>query len=254
MLKKLIDSQVWLSHRFDNLLPNKYGICGYGDYIGNLVPKYLDSDITLCDIGGGKRPHLSIERKQALNITVIGIDIDADELSKAPKEAYDEVIVSDISKYRGDSRADIVLCQAVLEHVKDVESAFKAITSILKPGGFAIIYVPSRNAIYARLNLILSQKIKEKILYGIFPETREAQGFPSFYDQCTPSEFHKLASSNGLSVVEERYYYYSPYFSFFFPAYFVWRLWILLFHLFHGDNAAETFSLVLQKENAVQVV
>ena len=60
--------------------------------------------------------------------------------------------------------------------------------------------------------------------------------------------FKRMAKDNDLSVVEARYYFVSSYFSFFFPIYFLWRLWILLFRAIRGDQAAETFSMVLKKD------
>ncbi len=71
-----------------------------------------------------------------------GLDIDKEELIQAPEGSYDEIICTDITKYRGNLEADIVICQALLEHVKGVENAFMAISSILKPGGLALIFVP----------------------------------------------------------------------------------------------------------------
>jgi len=140
-----------------------------------------------------------------------------------------------------------VLCQAVLEHVKDVENAFAAISSILKNGGLALIFVPSRNAVFARLNIILPQNVKKAILHYVYPNTARDQGFPSYYNKCTPLEFKQLARDNNFSVIEERFYFKSGYFTFFFPAYLVWRLWILLFHFLLKEQAAETFSIVLKK-------
>jgi hypothetical protein len=89
--------------------------------------------------------------------------------------------------------------------VEDVEAAFASITSVLKPGGVALIFVPSRNAVFARLNMLLPQSVKQSILYSIFPEKRKKQGFPAFYNNCTPSGLKKLAAANGLTVIEERY-------------------------------------------------
>ena len=250
MLRELINSQTWLSRKFDKLLPNKYTLDGNYDYVRTFVPQYLKKNLKIYDIGGGKRPFLSVEKKHEINATVVGIDIDGNELKKAPKGAYDEVVVSDISKCNDSNKADLLICQAVLEHVKDVESAFKAISGILKPGGTALIFVPSRNAIFARLNIILPETLKKKLLFTIFPIASERQGFPSYYNKCTPNDFKKLASLNNLAVTEERYYFISSYFSFFFPAYLIWRLWILLFHFFCGNQAAETFSFALRKDNA----
>jgi len=225
----------------------KYRIDGNQDYINSLVPSYLKENLIIYDVGGGKGPYLSADKKNELNATVVGLDIDKEELQQAPEGAYNKIICADISNFQGNQDADIVLCQAVLEHVKDVENAFAAISSILKNGGLALIFVPSRNAVFARLNIILPQNVKKAILHYVYPNTARDQGFPSYYNKCTPLEFKQLARDNNFSVIEERFYFKSGYFTFFFPAYLVWRLWILLFHFLLKEQAAETFSIVLKK-------
>jgi len=247
VLRSFINGQMRLSRKFDKLLPIKYVMDGNLDFAKSLVPKYLKPDITIYDIGGGKNPYLSPDKKKALNAKVVGVDIDKEELGRAPEGAYDQIICTDISKFRGNHEADVVICQALLEHVKDVEEAFKAISSILKPGGLALLFVPSRNAVFARLNIILPQNLKRTILHTIYPESKRNQGFRSYYDKCTPSDFLKLAKNNNFMLMEARYFFVSSYFSFFFPAYLVWRLWILLFHLLFKNQAAETFSMVFMK-------
>lgn len=248
MLRKLIDSQIRLSYKFEGLFSRKFTMDGNQEYLRSLVPKYMQPNLKIYDIGGGKQPYLSPEKKKELNAYVIGIDIDGDELSKAPAGAYDETIVADISKYKGDESGDLIVCQAVLEHVQHVEPAFQALASILKPGGMAVIFVPSGNAVYAKLNLLLPQNLKKKILHTIFPSSKKDQGFPAYYDKCTPRDFKKMAAENNLSIAEEHYYYRSTYFTFFFPLHVLWRLWMQLFYLVCKTQAAETFTMVLKKE------
>lgn len=247
ILRSLIKSQVWLSRKFDTLLPEIYRVDGNRDFRESFVPKYLGRDLTIYDIGGGKNPYLGVDEKRRFAARVIGLDISQDELHRAPSGAYDRVICADISHFEGEHDADIVICQALLEHVKDVERAFRSIASVLKPGGVALLFVPSRNAVFARLNIVLPQRIKKKLLHAIFPKTRRGQGFPSYYDKCTPAHFKRMASDNGLSVVDARYYYKSSYFSFFFPVYFLWRLWVILYRALRSEQAAETFSMALEK-------
>jgi SAM-dependent methyltransferase len=247
MIRTFINSQIRLSYNFDKIFPIKYILDGNQDYVNSLVPSYLKEDLIIYDVGGGKGPYLSGDKKNVLNATVVGLDIDKEELQQAPEGAYNKMICADISNFQGNQDADIVLCQAVLEHVKDVAGAFASISSILKNGGLALIFVPSRNALFARLNIILPQKIKKKILHYIYPNTAVNQGFPSYYNKCTPLEFKQLARDNNFSVIEERCYFKSGYFTFFFPVYLVWRLWIILFHFILKEQAAETFSLVLKK-------
>lgn len=247
IVRRVIDSQVYLSHSFDRILPNKYRVDGNRDFIDSFAPQYLRANLKVVDVGGGKCPFLDPGTKAELNLFVVGLDIDRNELSAAPTGVYDETVCSDITKHRGREDADLVICQAVLEHVQNTDQAFAAISSILTKNGRALIFVPSRNAVFARLNLLLPQTLKQKILFAIQPQTI-GHGFPAYYDKCTPSGFRKLAERHGMAIEEERVYFESDYFSVLTPVHLVWRLWLLLFHVLAGNQAAETFCVALKKK------
>jgi 2-polyprenyl-6-hydroxyphenyl methylase/3-demethylubiquinone-9 3-methyltransferase len=248
LFRKLIASQSRLTRKFDELLPDRYLIDGNINFIDNLVPQYTLAGAVIYDVGGGKNPLINAERKARLSLKITGLDIDDGELAAAPPGCYDHTIRADIVSYRGARDADVVICQALLEHVHDTGQALEGIASILKPGGRALLFVPSRNAVYARINLLLPQKLKEFILFGIYPHMRRSQGFPVHYDRCTPSGLEARALRKGLRTVERRVYFQSDYFRFCFPIHAFWRVWVLLFRCVAGDQAAETFSLVLRKE------
>lgn len=250
MIRTFINANIAASRCFDRrFLPEELRRDGNNDFLHEFAPKWVQANTLIYDVGGGKNPFLSVEQKQALHARVTGIDISKHELELAPHGAYDSIICSAIEQVRGTGDGDIVICQAVLEHVPDTQAAFLAITSLLKPGGVALIFVPSRNAVYSIINRLLPQSMKKKILHTIYPSTRRGQGFVSYYHLCTPKDFFRLASDNNLDVVEQRYYYISSYFSFFFPFFVTWRAWILLFKALAGEQAAETFSLALQKND-----
>lgn len=248
LIRKFVDLNVRASKAIDELfIPFSCRIDGNSDFVRNIVPCYLSGGQTIYDIGGGKRPYLDLKSKQALDARVIGVDISQSELDLAPEGAYDEKICEDISKFCGQEDGDLVICQAVLEHVSNTGGAFKAISTILRPGGLALIFVPSRNAVFARLNLILSERLKRALLHTIYPSTKAAQGFKSYYEKCTPSDFAALANISGFDVVEFRPYFVSSYFRFFVPLYVIWRIWIMCFKLLRGNQAAETFFVALRK-------
>lgn len=247
IIRRVFDSNIALSGRMDALLPEAFRIDGNRDFIDRFVPPFIVPGARLVDIGGGKQPYLDVHLKSSLGVHVTGIDISQEELNHAPGGAYDATICADISTYRGGNDADIIVCQAVLEHVRDVEGAFAAFASILKPGGVALIFLPSRNAVYARLNLVMPEGLKRKILFYVFPNARTAQGFTSYYSHCTPREFQGFADKHGFRVEVQRLYYASSYFSCFFPLYALWRMWILLFRAADELQSAETFSMALRK-------
>lgn len=248
-IRNFIEWNHRMSATFDSLLiPERFRIDGNCDFGDSFAKNHLERKLKVYDVGGGKSPFIDRETKDRLSLTVVGLDIDPGELSRAPQGLYDETICADITSFSGDGTADLVICRALLEHVRDVSAAFASISSILKLGGKAIIFVPSRNAVFARLNLLLPEKWKRWLLFTISPQSRSHQGFRSYYDHCTPQDFKRMSKGYGLQVADYRCYYQSSYFSFFFPLYAVWRLWVLLFWLARREQAAETFSLAFLKQ------
>ena len=165
-----------VSKRFDEcFLSKKFLIDGNSDYLQDFLPNILEKTpicSTVYDIGCGKNPAISIEIKEKLQAKVIGVDLSANELSQAPSGMLDNCIEANICHYRGTEDGDLLLCQALLEHVPDVEAAFVSMASLLRKGGVALIFVPSRNAVFARLNNLLPQRVKLFLLHTIFTSSR----------------------------------------------------------------------------------
>ena len=250
LFRKFLRGNIVASRWFDNVfMPEYFIIQGNQAFQDNVAAPYImQKDIVIYDMGGGSRPYVSPEMKIKNNQTIIGLDIDKDELESAPQGSYDKIITADLTQYVGAGDADLIICQAALEHVPDNEGSFCAIASTLKSGGVACIFTPSRNAIFARLNMMLPQSIKQKILFAVFPHKAKGHdGFKAYYDQCTPREFRELAEENKMDVIQLEPYFKSSYFEICFPLYIIWRLWIIGFKIIAGENAAETFSIVLKK-------
>ena len=248
LFRLFIDINQNLSRLFDRLFfIEKFRISGEADFTKNIVPKYFTKGQHIYDVGGGKCPFLNIKDKKRLKVTVIGIDISQEELDKAPKGAYDATIQNAIENVIGNHDGDLVICKAVLEHVLDSEKALLSIYSLLKPGGIALIFVPSENALFARMNRILPDSFRRKILFTIYPDKLMSSGFPAYYKNCTPKQFSKMALACGFSIIEERCYYWSSYFSFLLPLYILWRIWLILFYALAGKEAAEGFAVALKK-------
>jgi SAM-dependent methyltransferase len=244
---RLIRTQRVLSRTFDRMLPRSFRIDGNRDFRETFAPRYLEAGSVVLDVGGGKRPFVDTETKEALDLLVIGVDIDADELGSAPTGAYDEIICCDVSCLNMSAAADLVICQAVLEHVRDTQGAIASVARALRPGGRLVLFAPSRHAVFARLNLILPESLKNRILFRIFPETRRSQGFVAYYDRCTPRDIAALARAEGLVLLEKRTYYLSRYFAFLFPLYVLWGVWTVIFRAIAAEQAAETFSMAFEK-------
>jgi len=248
VLRNFIDWNKRTSRRLDGALAPKYRVDGNHEFVEKIVPAHLRPGLKIYDVGAGRSPCLSLQQKAALSLQVVGLDIDGEALAAAPAGAYDSTICADVCTYRGQADGDLIICQALLEHVPDVAQAFAAIASILKPGGRALIFVPSRNAAFARLNLILPHALKRMMLFAVYPDARRGQGFRSYYNRCTPADFTQLAAANGLRIEERHLYWSSQYFSFAVPLHALWRAGQRAYEGMAGDQAAETFTLVLQKQ------
>jgi 2-polyprenyl-3-methyl-5-hydroxy-6-metoxy-1,4-benzoquinol methylase len=245
--RRLIASQMALSRAFDQLLPQSFRIDGSKDFKQRIVPSYLRPGLVVYDIGGGARPCVDLETKRRLGLKVTGVDIEDEQLAKAPRGLYDRTIVTDITTYQERNAADLVVCKSTLEHVRNTETALATMARLLNPGGTLLVFVPSRNALYARLNVLLPQRVKMRLLSAFMPDRADHLGFPAMYDHCTPRDFCRFAASCGLQIKELRPYYISSYFSVVFPVYVLWRVWILAYRAVAREHAAESFVLIACK-------
>ena len=89
--------------------------------------------------------------------------------------------------------------------------------------------------------------MKRWLLQAIFPATAHQQGFPAVYDRCTPRPFRELAERHGFEARELRTYWSCDYFRFCVPCHLLWRLWQQAARLVAGAQAAETFTMVVQR-------
>lgn len=223
MFRRFIRWQVGLSKRIDERVFGAMSLDGNGHYLRFISEVVRDGSV-IADVGGGKRPFFSPDTVVSKRLSVTGIDIDGAELERAPTGAYARVIVSPLEGIDGPATHDIVIAQSVLEHVINGEQAILGCASLLRSGGELFTFCPNRRAWFAVLNRVLPENIKRKILFGIFPEKREKQGFPAHYDGCTPDEMRSNMAAAGLNVIRIDCFFVSSYFMFFFPLYLLWRL------------------------------
>ncbi|MDE0340834.1 MAG: methyltransferase domain-containing protein [Nitrospinae bacterium] len=245
---KFIDFNKYLSERFDEMLPEEFRVDGQTHFRKKFAPSHISKGALVYDVGGGKHPLHSREEKARRGLRVVGLDIDEGELLRAPCGVYDETIRADITRYRGREDADVVICQALLEHVADTPAAFAGLASILQKGGVALLFTPSKNSLYARVNLLLPESFKRKLLRFLYPELTDKSGFPGRYHRCTLSDFEDMACGQGFAVIRKKAYFCSGYFSFFAPLHVLWRVWLWVFYLLSRERAAETFSMALRKK------
>lgn len=249
MLRTFIDWNARAARTLDQLIfPDCWRTSAVGDFKDNVVPQLLRAGMHVWDIGCGSRPMIHRAVKNQLGMTVTGLDVDSSELAMMEPGLCDRVVIADLCSFRGDSSADLVLCRTVLEHVPDTESSLVGLMSIVKPGGTIAICVPCRNALFARINLMLPEVAKRRLLYSIWPRKADGHsGFPARYDRCTPNDFTTMCEAHGLWIRELRAHWWSTYFTFFLPLWAAWRVWQLIARLAVGSQAAEGFILIAER-------
>lgn len=250
LLLKFIRWNTKWTEALDRRLPLHMQLDGHQEFKKKLLPPLLLPALKVYDLGGGSQPCVSLKTKSDLALAIVGVDISEEELKAAPAGVYDQKVVADLCTYNGPGDGDLVVCQATLEHVRDTAGAMRAIASCLRPGGRAAIFAPCRNAAFARLNLLLPQELKRRLLYTLFPHKSEGHdGFPAFYDRCTPREIEQLGLQNGLVVEQALTYWRTSYFMILVPAYILWRIGQRLACYAIGQQAAESFCFVLRKSD-----
>ena len=247
LLRSVLRANVAASQWLNRQMPPEIVRDGNRDFLDHFLPRFLVRDSKIYDVGGGKQPYLSPQRKQELNATVFGLDISAKELEAAQDGAYDKRIVADVCHYTGASDADLVICQSLFEHVADTQSAIRGMASCLTHGGMLVAFIPCRNAPFARLNLVLPETLKRRLLFALYPEARHAQGFVAYYDRCVPNAVRTMLENEGFEIIELKPYWQSAYFSFLFPLHALWRFWTLLIFKLRATEYCETFSLAARK-------
>jgi SAM-dependent methyltransferase len=241
------------SMAFDDLFLNEsYTTYGTSDFHKSLIPTYITEDAVIYDVGGGKCPHIFPDVKKEKKLTTIGVDIDAEELSRAPKGGYDRTICADITARTGDEDGDFVISRATLEHVKDARAAILNMATFIKPGGRIIAFAPCRNAWFARLNMILPEGFKNKLIHYFYDDAglADVMGFKAYYSHGTPKEMDKIMEEAGLKIIEKRLYYMSNYFAFFFPVYMIWRFYQMIMRATGSENFCEGFAYVCERRCA----
>lgn len=107
------------------------------------VIKIFTEKHTIIDIGGGLRADAERNNRGNQNpwLSSYMEKVDYKILDKVPDHNPD--IVGDVHELpMPDNSVDAVICIAVLEHVEEPLRAMKEIHRVLKPGGYAFIYVP----------------------------------------------------------------------------------------------------------------
>ena len=244
MIKKFIAVNIKISNAIETLF-------SFEKNDSQLLVEFFDKfnqKSKVADVGGGKKPAKISVGKEVVEVAVYdGFDVDLNEL-KIAEDYYTNIFELDLTQSLPRSlnrKYSHIVCLNTLEHVQDVEKSIKNLASMLSEDGELYLKLPCRHAVFAKLNLILPQAFKKKLLHYVYPE-KSGDGFRAYYDKSTPKEYIKLLENNGLKVQNLRLVKWSSYFSFFVPLYLIWRVITLVQDKAMNDYC-ESFEIEVKK-------
>lgn len=141
--------------------------------------------MAVCEIGAGANPLLSRDEQERLQIAYTLVDIDGQELAKAPDGV--RKIELDITSSAPPSSFDVVISMNLAEHVRDPKAMHRNVRTMLQPGGVAIHFFPTLYAAPFMINRVVPETFAEAVLLRLQPY-RVSSGsrgkFPAYYRWC----------------------------------------------------------------------
>jgi SAM-dependent methyltransferase len=156
----------------------------WGADFWRLVNRALRPEISILDVGAGRRPTIAEETRPA-GVHYVGLDSEAEELESAPAGAYDEVVVADAQTLVPElvRRFDLIVSWQALEHFEDLTAAAEAFRRYLKPDGWLVACLSGRYAAFAVANRLLPDSVGRRLVAHLMRRPVESV-FRAYYDEC----------------------------------------------------------------------
>lgn len=202
------------------------------------------------DVGCGQQTYLT-DLVPNLPTVFVGIDNEIGELEH--NRDLNHLVVADATRRLpfADDSIDLVTSRSVLEHLTDTDQFLRDSYRVLNSGGYAIHIMPGRNAPFAILNRLLSNRVTKRLLSLLYPDIQGGWGFPAHYDNCTYKSIQAAIKRSGLDVVEVHCrYYQATYFRAFFPAYLLFLVYDLMLWVLRVKRLASQIIVVARKKDS----
>lgn len=219
----------------------------YERTVGNYM-RTLPSGSLVVDAGGGTK--CSYAEYKPAGITIVAVDSSEEELRQNTEA--DRWLKADLNTTLpfADRSVEIVTSKHVLEHLPDISRFIDESRRILKPGGSFIHLLPSRYASFAVLSRLLPDRLKQRLVARLHPETQNTRRFHTWYDRCYPSALESLLHRHGFEVEQTTVSYYGAhYFGFFLPLYLLAVAWELLVLALGARDLCAALFIVGRKQS-----
>jgi len=170
----------------------------------------LDSGaVAVGELGGGANPTIGLAELVGRPLELTVLDISPAELERAPSEV--ETLCVDLCAETPPvrDRFDLVFSRMLCEHVPSGRTFHRNCLAALRPGGYAVHFLPSATALPFVLNRLLPSSLSRSILEHFFPARRRGGNhakFPARYSWCfgpTAAQLRRFRSV-GFEVVSCR--------------------------------------------------
>jgi uncharacterized UPF0146 family protein len=138
---------------------------GFDSFLANLILR--ENARSVCEIGGGSNPALSLDFVRENNLDYLVVDISAEELAKAPPGyATLEVDVTSPS-FHLPATYDLIFSRTVAEHVRRPADFHRNIFKFLAPNGVAFHFFPTLYTLPYLFNRVMPARITHRLLKAI---------------------------------------------------------------------------------------
>jgi SAM-dependent methyltransferase len=144
----------------------------------------LRPDISILDVGAGRRPTISVAERPD-GVEYVGLDVSAEELDLSVPGSYDEKVVADAARLQPQlvGRFDLMVAWQVLEHFNDLPSAVEAFRSYGRQGAWFVACLSGRYAAFALANRILPASMGRGLVARLMRRPID-EVFEAHYDHC----------------------------------------------------------------------
>jgi SAM-dependent methyltransferase len=164
--------------------PARYDDFPFTDGFYDTTQSLVRPAIRVLDVGSGATPTLRTEWRPK-GLEYVGLDVSADELSRAAPGAYDRTVVGDVARFDPELREgfDLVLSVNTLEHVSPLDDAVENLRQYLKPGGTLVAQFSGAFALFALVNRAIPERLKERLVLRLTGRPPD-DVFPARYHLC----------------------------------------------------------------------
>lgn len=154
----------FISHDVDKKITN------FRKLVRGFVKSIGRNDLSILDVGSGRGELLAAAKAEGIS-RVVGLELSTAMIEYAKDKFGVEVVAEVIEEYatHTDEKFDVVVLNAVLEHVYNPDSMIDACAKLMKPSGILYIDIPNEEHLLAIIGGIVNRIRKRPEIFNLSP-------------------------------------------------------------------------------------